>query len=189
MRCQRVVRAIAITLIASSFFVYGQTETAVYRRHFAEAKALVASKGADYYLEPKSRAHADTPHNLADAVVRIDARQLLLAPVFARVAPGKYRLEFKPVASRDLTSSDVITVYFEWDNTRQTAESPPALVPGLYKVNLFFATSTTGLPVGDRAWILIADAARYEGLRAEVEQARNQIQDPILLRAFLDAIK
>jgi hypothetical protein len=178
-----------VTLLVQPFFVHAQTSPTAYQKHLAEAQTLAKSKGGEYYFDPKTRAQADTTHNLGDGVVKLEARQLLLAPVFAGVAPGKYRLEFKPVAGAEVASSELRTVYFEWDGVRQTAESPPLLVPGLYKVDLFFATTTTGLPVGDRAWILVAEPARYDNLRAEFEQARAQSTDKIFLRAFLEAIK
>jgi hypothetical protein len=108
--------------------------------------------------------------NLTDAVARLDAGRIRLAPLLQAVASGQYRLQFKSTQQPTGPERREAVIDIEWSRSDTSYTRPSDLVPGLYRVSLL-SVDHFAEPVGREAWVLVAAATTYESSRAAFERA------------------
>lgn len=120
-----------------------------------------------------SRSASDGPELLDQVLAAGDS--LDLAPVFAKVPRGRYRLRIQPVVRDSGRSEGIGPLQVDWEPGAPLtvpAGSPP-LAAGLHEVALLReGTGARGRASGSNAWILLVPPSRRVELADQFAQAR-----------------
>jgi hypothetical protein len=134
---------------------------------------------------------------LQDSVVRFEGTTIHLGPALTHAEPGRYVLRLSrikpPATAGPLESSS-----FDWRKGQAGLVEVSGLTPGLYECRLSVRRYGQLDDTGQRAWVLLADTARYDEASASfaevvslTEQWNPRVDDETIrqfLRAALDHV-
>jgi len=121
---------------------------------------------ADRYVGLMSRG-GTRDQCLPDGVVRFDNSTLALAPLFERLAMGRYRLQFEAVGAA--TGAPAPALDITWNQNAAPVRAPSGLAPALYRVTLSRPGDAAFEPC--ESWVLLADASTFGSASASFDAA------------------
>lgn len=133
---------------------------------------------------------------LQDGVVKLTDTRVDFGPTLRHTEAGRYVLRLSPLTP-SAPPIPLDSVPFQW---RRTSSAPVAIVgvtPGLYECRLFVLRYGQLDDTGQRAWVLIADAAAYDEVSAsfiaitEMTTTWSEVDEEAVqsfLRATLDTL-
>lgn len=114
--------------------------------------------------------------DLQEAVVRLDARQLDVSPVFRNMPGDRYFVRFEGIGKGPAAGAKPLEVEFEWNSERPAPLGAKDLGPGLYRVTVrevSLLAPEEGEPSGNEAWVLVTTARDYRKAAPSFEAALN----------------
>lgn len=129
------------------------TPPSAFSRFMAAAMHLVAGDPGKY----ASFAHRGA--DLQEAVLKLDARKVDLAPVFTNMPGDRYFVRFEKIGKRQATAAKPLEVEYEWNSQKPAPLTAGGLAPGLYKVSVrevSLLAPEDGEAADNEAWVLVA---------------------------------
>jgi hypothetical protein len=115
----------------------------------------VAGRYSGGYVHALSRGK-----EISDGIVRLENRQIDLAPVFHADVEGEHQLRFTPMAPIPATTKGPVAIRFAWVPKRPSPVTAEGLRSGLYEC---VVVAQDGEPQGDAtAWILLSEPGSYD---------------------------
>jgi len=150
--------SLTVCLYTGQAKVYNGPEVLPARRDPSLVNRLwraVAGRYSGGYVHALSRGK-----EISDGIVRLENRQIDLAPVFHPDVEGDHELRFTPMAPTPATSTGPVAIRFAWVLKRPAPVTAERLRSGLYEC---VVVAQDGEPQGDAtAWILVSEPGSYD---------------------------